>query len=94
MSDFNQNRHSPGASVGPVWSLAALSIALLLCSVLATKLIGDKVDLELTQVADALASSGAVRKSASRAIDPVTTGSIPRKDLSGGSVAVRGQAAR
>lgn len=94
MSDFDQNRQSSDASGGPVWSLAALSFALLLCSVLAAKLIGDKVDSELSQVTAAFASSGQFRKSASRAVDPVVTGSIPRKDLSGGAAAARGPAAR
>jgi len=94
MSDYDHNRHPSAASGGPVWSLAALSIALLLCSVLAAKLVGDMVDSELSQVAAAFASAGPARRGVARTVDPVVTGSIHRKDPSGAQAMARGQAGR
>jgi hypothetical protein len=82
MSDFDQNRQSPGASNRMVWGLAALSVGLFFCSVLAAKLVGDMVDSGLSEVTAALQASPA-RKSAWGAIDSAATGSIPAAKASG-----------
>lgn len=93
MSDFDQNRHSPHASSRMVWSLAALSVGLFFCSVLAAKLVGDMVDSGLTQVAAALQAAPA-RKTAWGAIDPAATGSIRADKVPGRVVTASSAAAR
>lgn len=43
MSDFDQDRMPPSNLSGPVWSLAAFSAAVFLCSVLGAKLLSQMV---------------------------------------------------
>lgn len=44
MSEFDQDRMPPRNLSGPVWSLAAFSAAVFLCSVLGAKLLSKMVD--------------------------------------------------
>jgi hypothetical protein len=93
MSDFDQNRQSPGASSRMVWGLAALSVGLFFCSVLAAKLVGDMVDSGLRDVTAALQAAPA-RRIAWGAIDPAATGSIPADKAAGRVVTASGDAAK
>lgn len=90
MSDFHQKRQSSGQLGGSVWSLAAVSVALFLCSVLAAKLVGDMVETSLSRVSAAFAQVAPLRKDAWGPIDSVVTGSIQRNAAS----AARSHAAR
>jgi hypothetical protein len=93
MSDFDQNRQSPNASSRMVWSLAALSVGVFFCSVLAAKLVGDMVDSGLSEVTAAFQAAPA-RKIAWGAVDPAVTGSIRTKDASGHMVTASSDAAK
>lgn len=94
MSNSDQNSHAQGQFGRAVWSLAALSVALFLCSVLAAKLIGDMVESGMAQFAAAVSVTTPVRKAAWGAVDPVATGSIQPKAAPSRLVATRAQAAK
>jgi hypothetical protein len=93
MSDFDQNRQSPQASSHMVWSLAALSVGLFFCSLLAAKLVGDMVDSGLSEVTATLQATPS-GKIAWGAVDPAATGSIRAKDVSGHMVTASNDAAK
>lgn len=94
MSDSDQNRHAPGQLGSAVWSLAALSVAVFLCSVLAAKLIGDMVESGMTEIAAAVSAAAPARKGSWGVIDPVATGSIHPNGGSGGVAKARDERAK
>ena len=81
MYDSDQNGLQPRPSSATVWGLAALSVALFFCSVLAAKVIAQMIDSELTRVVAAIfeAAPAPSAKIAWGAINHAATGAIAQR---------------
>lgn len=90
MSNFDEDRMPPRNISGPVWSLAAFSAAVFLCSVLGAKLLSKMVERnDLVQTAFDRTMEGLARRSPSQqptqvysvvrsiGVDGMTTATIP-----------------